>query len=325
MTLPIRVFIASSSEHLDVANTIRNRLLRGGTVDPKVWNEGTFKLSKTYIESLEGELQVADFAVLTLTSDDVSIARREVRSAPRDNVLFELGLFMGRLGRDRCLLVMDKAARVKIPSDLLGIKISTYRAQPGHSLSRSLQAASTAIMNRVLEQGARPKTTVDTLHQRKRIRRFCARVKGAWWQRKVRRGKHSLSFSQFVPDEVTHTLRTSVASFNDQGRFNAEWRSLAVGVQLSSNTVWFSWEGSHPITHPGEPFGGFGEMRFDDAPGLFTHGRGRFADIRGVHLRSGDWRTTELRRITKSRDVRTMTTGSDSEKRALLDQTLREW
>ena len=64
-------------------------------------------------------------------------------------------------------------------------------------------------------------------------------------------------------------------------------------------------------------------MRFDDAPGLFTHGRGRFADIRGVHLRSGDWRTTELRRITKSRDVRTMTTGSDSEKRALLDQTLR--
>ena len=95
MTLPIRVFIASSSEHLDVANTIRNRLLRGGTVDPKVWNEGTFKLSKTYIESLEGELQVADFAVLTLTSDDVSIARREVRSAPRDNVLFELGLFMG--------------------------------------------------------------------------------------------------------------------------------------------------------------------------------------------------------------------------------------
>ena len=39
-----------------------------------------------------------DFAILVLTADDLVASRDVLSTAPRDNVLFELGLFMGGLG-----------------------------------------------------------------------------------------------------------------------------------------------------------------------------------------------------------------------------------
>ena len=75
----------------------------------------------TFIEALEQELAQSDFAVLTLTPDDQSKSRGKVTRAPRDNVLLELGLFMGHLGRDRTYFVCDKNQNLKIPTDLLGV------------------------------------------------------------------------------------------------------------------------------------------------------------------------------------------------------------
>ena len=98
-----RVFIASSSEGLDVAETVKVLLLEGlsGLAEVHVWNGGTFQLTKAYIESLEQEISKADFAVLVLTKDDQQLIRRSKEFVPRDNVVFELGLFIGKLGRDR--------------------------------------------------------------------------------------------------------------------------------------------------------------------------------------------------------------------------------
>jgi hypothetical protein len=100
---PLRVFIASASEGLEVANAVRKALQEDERLQPILWNEGTFKPSLTNIESLESELAQSDFAVLTLTPDDQSISRGQMSMEPRDNVLFELGLFMGCLGRERTL------------------------------------------------------------------------------------------------------------------------------------------------------------------------------------------------------------------------------
>jgi predicted nucleotide-binding protein len=74
-----RIFIASASEGLDVANAVRDALKASICCDPRVWNESTFKLSKTFIESLETELALSDFAVLTLTADDRLVSRRHMR------------------------------------------------------------------------------------------------------------------------------------------------------------------------------------------------------------------------------------------------------
>jgi CRP/FNR family transcriptional regulator, cyclic AMP receptor protein len=115
-----KVFIASSSEGLNVAEKVQSLLLGElkRPADVKLWNRA-FDLSATYIESLEKEMAHADFAILVLTPDDVTISRQRKTSAPRDNVIFELGLFMGRLGRARCFIIQEKTAGLKLPSDLL--------------------------------------------------------------------------------------------------------------------------------------------------------------------------------------------------------------
>jgi hypothetical protein len=114
-----RVFIGSSSEGLEIAENLNVRLSRDCETVP--WNGDIFGLSETYIESLENALRDVEFAVLVVTPDDLREMRGEQGRVPRDNVVFELGLFIGRLGRERSFVVCDPNA-VQLPSDLLGIE-----------------------------------------------------------------------------------------------------------------------------------------------------------------------------------------------------------
>jgi len=65
--------------------------------------------------------QRLDAAIMLLTADDVVQHRGDTYAVPRDNVVFEIGLFMGILGPDRTLLVQPAGLELKLPSDLEGI------------------------------------------------------------------------------------------------------------------------------------------------------------------------------------------------------------
>jgi predicted nucleotide-binding protein len=110
------VFIGSSSEGLEFARAIRDLLEHDA--EGVLWNEGFFALGNTFIESLVSSLPTFDFAVLVLTADDLIHSRNDEILGPRDNVIFELGLFMGRLGRSRTFIVHQANAQLKIPTDL---------------------------------------------------------------------------------------------------------------------------------------------------------------------------------------------------------------
>jgi len=72
------------------------------------------------VEKLEANADVV-YAIILLTPDDVGRLQSEDNLSPRarQNVIFEFGYFIGRLGRNRvCAMVKD---RVELPSDLLGI------------------------------------------------------------------------------------------------------------------------------------------------------------------------------------------------------------
>jgi hypothetical protein len=112
------VFVGSSSEGLDFARAVRHGLAADAEVT--LWNEEFFSLGSTFIETLVSSLSRFDFAVLLLTPDDEMESRDREGLAPRDNVIFELGLFMGHLGRSRTFMVHESGG-VKIPTDLAGV------------------------------------------------------------------------------------------------------------------------------------------------------------------------------------------------------------
>jgi hypothetical protein len=114
-----RVFIGSSSEGLEAARAVRGLLHKDA--ECKVWNEGVFPIGEISLESLVTGLDDYDFAILVATPDDDVTSRTVRELAPRDNVLFELGLFMGHLGRERTFLVRPTNVDIKIPSDLAGV------------------------------------------------------------------------------------------------------------------------------------------------------------------------------------------------------------
>ncbi|MFL6247851.1 MAG: TIR domain-containing protein [Thermoanaerobaculia bacterium] len=120
-----RVFIGSSSEKLHIARAIESNLARDH--EPTVWDEGILELSKDTLSGLIDRLDVADAAVFVLAPDDVTQLRQQTVDVARDNVVFELGLFIGRLGRERTYFVVPRGqAKLHLPSDLLGLVAAEY-------------------------------------------------------------------------------------------------------------------------------------------------------------------------------------------------------
>ncbi|MCA1603432.1 MAG: nucleotide-binding protein [Acidobacteria bacterium] len=97
------VFIGSSTEGLPIAEAIQVNL--DCTCETEIWSQGVFGLGEGTLESLVDQLDNYDFAVLALTPDDLTDSRGELKQSPGDNVLLELGLFLGALGRKRTFAV----------------------------------------------------------------------------------------------------------------------------------------------------------------------------------------------------------------------------
>lgn len=121
-----RVFIGSSSEGLEIATTLQAAI--ASFCEPTVWSQGVFGLGVNIIDQLLENATNAEFAILVLTPDDLTTSRGRRNSAPRDNVLFELGLFMGMVGKTRTFIVHPDDQELKIPSDLAGIVTTRYDA-----------------------------------------------------------------------------------------------------------------------------------------------------------------------------------------------------
>ncbi|WP_430398996.1 TIR domain-containing protein [Ferrovibrio sp.] len=136
----VRLFIISSVESLPVARAIQNAF----EYDPfrvVIWTDGVFKIANYTLQSLEDEVDKSDFAIAIAHADDVTSVRGADWPSPRDNVVFELGLFMGRLGRARAILMEPREERVKLPSDLAGVTTIPYRFEKGADAAASIGPA----------------------------------------------------------------------------------------------------------------------------------------------------------------------------------------
>jgi tetratricopeptide (TPR) repeat protein len=142
-----KIFIGSSVEGLSVAYAIQQNL--NHDAESTVWDQGVFDLSKTSIESLDETLVKMDYGVFVFSADDITIMRGNESPAVRDNVLFELGLFIGKLGRERVFFVIPDGSSIHIATDLLGVTPGKYNPNREDG---SLQAATGPVCNQIREK-----------------------------------------------------------------------------------------------------------------------------------------------------------------------------
>ncbi len=116
----------SSKEGLTIAYDVQTNLEYN--VHGTVWPQGVFGLSESPLDSLLNVLSLSDFGIFIFSPDDVVKMRNEEHHKVRDNVLFELGLFIGKLGKQRCFIVMPDEPKVTLPSDLAGVTPATFNS-----------------------------------------------------------------------------------------------------------------------------------------------------------------------------------------------------
>lgn len=119
-----RIFIGSSAESLDIADAINLNLDHQAEVT--IWRNGTFDLSSNTIDSLTQKAKSVDFSLFIFSPDDIAIIKDQRKAIVRDNVLFELGLFIGAIGKERCFILKPRGIDLHFPTDLLGVTPADY-------------------------------------------------------------------------------------------------------------------------------------------------------------------------------------------------------
>lgn len=148
------LFIGSSKEALEVARALQAEL--DGDCEPTVWDQGVFSPGNATLTDLYDRASRSDFAALVLTPDDVVRSRGRQVEAARDNVVFELGLFMGALGPRRVFIVRPRNQRLWLPTDLAGITTCEYNARRRDGDVRAaIGVAAGTIRRRIKEYGLR--------------------------------------------------------------------------------------------------------------------------------------------------------------------------
>ncbi len=155
------VFVGSSVEGLKTAKTIQ--VLLDHACQVTIWSQGVFGLGEGSLESLVRALGEFDFAILVMTPDDLVESRENRRQAPRDNVLLELGMFIGALGRERTFALYDRTSNIKLPSDLAGVTMADFEPHDSGNLHAALGASCTKIESAIERLGPRPQRELASL------------------------------------------------------------------------------------------------------------------------------------------------------------------
>jgi hypothetical protein len=155
-TIKPKLFIGSARESINYVDAIHEQLHYVAEVTP--WSAGTFNPLEYTMESLERRLKESDFAVFVFSPDDVINIRGNITFATRDNTLFEMGLFWGRLKRGRVFYIIPEEIPTKdgvdgfrMPSDLEGLSVLKYEVRTDNNFEAAVSRACRAIKTKIEE------------------------------------------------------------------------------------------------------------------------------------------------------------------------------
>jgi hypothetical protein len=143
------VFVGSASKSKRAAEAVANNLY--GVAFVRVWDKA-FALSRTTIEDLVKMAPTYDFAIFIIGGEDVRKKDGVKALVPRDNVVFETGLFMGVLGRERVFVIKRDNVKIELPSDWLNLTVAPYSEPPTNTIldwEAALRLATTRIRDAI--------------------------------------------------------------------------------------------------------------------------------------------------------------------------------
>ena len=219
-----RVFLGSASEDLPLVDELIEGL--ADVAEVTRWR-GAFAPSSTTIEGLIEQARLADAALFVFGDTDWVESRDVGRAAPRDNVVYEAGLFAGEIGIDRTFMLAPDG--VKLPSDLDGVTLLSYRTESAAS--------------------GQAQRALATLRRTLRVLGPRDPYLGMWWQRALQLGDQ-LERSTLALVEIERapdgTLSLSGVAWDDEGTRLARFDSMDCCRLTGSPGFLYHWEGDWP-------------------------------------------------------------------------------
>jgi CAP12/Pycsar effector protein, TIR domain len=296
-----RVFLGSSGKQAKLVQALTRGLADVADVEPWtiVFNPGVSTLDRLVELTREVDFAAFVFALDDWTSNP-SDENAQGQASPRDNVVFEAGLFGGALGMRRTFILHAKGA--KLPTDLLGMTAVRY---PSALTAADMRAVNQKLRKAIEDEGR------------------LTRIEGDWWQ-------HSLTLRSEREPSAISLLRISrdreggleVAGrgWQEDGTLSVRYWSVASKGRSDPPSVFYYWKGERP-RHPNAPqLEGTGEIRLEDADrasGYWTTRSDADPLLRertsGVYLRADP------------DDMRILDGGDATLRAGLLAARLREW
>jgi len=298
-----RIFLGSSAQQAKLVRAITRGLEDVAHVEP--WTT-SFNPGTTTLERLLELTREVDFAAFVFAHDDwttksspSSDAAGSGQASPRDNVVFEAGLFGGVLGMRRTFIL--HATGAKLPTDLLGLTSVRY----GESTAAEVKVINEKIRKAIQTEGR------------------ATRIEGLWWQfsltARTSDEPSAVSLLQ-ISRNRDGALLMSGRSWQEDGALSARYWCEASRERKDPPGIFYYWKGERPRDPNAPQVEGTGEIKLesaDRAAGYWTTRSDVDPQIRartsGVYLRSHP-------------DDLSILDGSDDRKRAdLIAQRLIDW
>ena len=241
-----RIFLGSSGKQAKLLQALTRGLSEVAEVEPwtTVFNPGVSTLDRLVELSRE-----VDFAAFVFAQDDWTSSGSDAgapsQASPRDNVVFEAGLFGGALGMRRTFILHAKGA--KLPTDLLGMTAVRY---PETLTATDMRAVNEKLRKAIEEEGR------------------LNRLEGFWWQHsltiRTEREPSAISLLRISRDHAGG-LEVAGRGWQEDGTLSVRYRSEASKEHRDPPSIFYFWNGERPRDPNAPQLEGTGEIRLESA------------------------------------------------------------
>jgi hypothetical protein len=297
-----RIFLGSSTQQEKMMQALTRGLQDVAEVDAwtTVFNPGVSTLNRLVELTREVDFAAFVFAQDDWTTKGASPEAASGQASPRDNVVFEAGLFGGALGIRRTFILHANGA--KLPTDLLGLTSIRYDPDTTPAIVRQI--------NQKLQKAIAAEGRIS-------------RLEGDWWQlsltARTELEPSAVSLLTISRDRAG-ALQVSGRGWQADGTLSVRYWSEASKERADPAGIFYFWKGERP-RHPNAPqLEGTSEIRLEsiDRAGGYWTTRSEGADAflartSGIYLRADPG------------DAAVLDGNAAAERAALIERRLEEW